>query len=190
MRCKRGSAPAAGLLVQARAALAGLQARGDLIQADAGGGEQDEPMVDDVGALGGQRLGVALHGGERRFDRLLAELLRRQRRAARQQLSGVGRGGVGALAGGDDGGQPFEDFGEAAHAATPSVRRTGRPAAAIARLASPMEISPKWKMDAASTASDPPSRTAATRSAALPAPPDAITGTPTADDTAFKRSRS
>ena len=43
-----------------------------------------------------------------------------------------------------------------------------------------MLASPKWKIDAASTALAPPSRTPATRWSSEPTPPDAITGTLTA----------
>src|SRR5579863_193827 len=185
----RASLPAR-LLLQPRASLAGLELGGDLIEADAGGGEHHQPVVDDVGALGGQRIGVVRHRRQRRFHRLLAELLSRAGRPAGQQLGGVGRGGVGPLAGGDHRLQPREDIGEAAHAVAFSVSRTGRPPAAMAAFASPMLTSPKWKMEAASTASAPPSRTAETRSAAPPAPPEAITGTPTADETAFSRGMS
>src|SRR5207248_7599693 len=44
--------------------------------------------------------------------------------------------------------------------------------------------SPKWKMLAASTASALPSSTPCARCSRLPAPPEAITGTLTASDTA------
>ena len=59
--------------------------------------------------------------------------------------------------------------------------RTGSPAAAIAALTSPMEWIRRWKIEAARTASAPPSRTAATKSAGPAAPPDAMTGTRTRD---------
>ena len=58
--------------------------------------------------------------------------------------------------------------------------RTVMPAAAITALASAMVCSPKWKIDAASTASAPPSATPSTRWSSVPTPPLAITGTPTA----------
>ena len=53
------------------------------------------------------------------------------------------------------------------------------PAAAIAALTSAIEWIRRWKIDAARTASAPPSRTAATKSAGPAAPPDAMTGTRT-----------
>src|SRR5205085_10415439 len=117
-----------------------------------------------------------------------AELLGGQRRVG-QQPGGIGRPRVAALAALDDGGEARQDLGEAAHAAM-SVRRTAMPAAAIACFTSPMETSPKWKIEAASTASAPPSRTASTMCCAPPAPPEAITGTETAADTAFSSARS
>ena len=60
----------------------------------------------------------------------------------------------------------------------------------MAALTSPMVSSPKWKIEAASTASAPPAFTASIMCAAEPAPPLAITGTPTADDTAASRATS
>ena len=53
------------------------------------------------------------------------------------------------------------------------------PAAAIAALTSAIEWIRRWKIEAARTASAPPSRTAATKSAGPAAPPDAMTGTRT-----------
>ena len=60
----------------------------------------------------------------------------------------------------------------------------------MACLTSPMETSPKWKMEAASTASAFPSVAASTMWAAEPAPPEAITGTVTAPVTARSSSMS
>src|SRR4029453_2865874 len=57
-----------------------------------------------------------------------------------------------------------------------SHQRTVWPACRNAALTSPIEISPKWKMLAASTASAP-AVTAGAKSSTRPAPPDAITGT-------------
>src|SRR5688572_13598217 len=58
-----------------------------------------------------------------------------------------------------------------------ATARTGSPAAAIAALTSAMEWTGRWKIDGARTASAPPSRTAATKSAGPAAPPLAMTGT-------------
>ncbi len=60
----------------------------------------------------------------------------------------------------------------------------GTPAADMAAFTSPIESSPKWKIEAASTASAPPVFTASIMCWAFPAPPLAITGTPTAPETA------
>ena len=49
----------------------------------------------------------------------------------------------------------------------------------MAALTSAMECWRRWKIEAASTAEAPPSRTAATKSAGPAAPPDATTGTGT-----------
>ena len=53
------------------------------------------------------------------------------------------------------------------------------PAAAIAAFTSAIEWRRRWKIDAARTASAPPSRIAATKSSGPAAPPEAMTGTPT-----------
>src|SRR5688572_19861090 len=66
-----------------------------------------------------------------------------------------------------------------AHAADSGTSLTGSPAAAMAAFTSAIEWMRRWKIDAASTASAPPSRTAATKSAGPAAPPDAMTGTGT-----------
>jgi len=55
--------------------------------------------------------------------------------------------------------------------------RTAIPARAMWALASPIVASPKWKIEAASTALAWPSRTPATKWSSVPTPPLAITGT-------------
>src|SRR5882762_8176069 len=62
--------------------------------------------------------------------------------------------------------------------------RIGSPARTMWSLASRMVNSPKWKIDAASTAVACPSRMPFTRWSRLPTPPDAITGTGTLSATA------
>src|SRR4249919_2762597 len=74
------------------------------------------------------------------------------------------------------------------HATACGASRTGRPAAAIAAFTSAMEWIPWWKIEAARTASAPPSRTARTKSSGPAAPPEAMTGTPTRDEIARSRS--
>ena len=67
--------------------------------------------------------------------------------------------------------------------------RTGKPAASIAVLTSAIRSVPKWNTVAASTASAP-AATAGGKSAAWPAPPEAISGTSTTARTALIISRS
>src|SRR4051812_28801523 len=69
--------------------------------------------------------------------------------------------------------------GDRGHAAASSARRTGNPASAIACFTSEIEWIRRWKIEAARTASAPPSRTALTKSAGPAAPPEAMTGTRT-----------
>ena len=77
--------------------------------------------------------------------------------------------------------------------AGPLARQAGRtvmPRAAITALASATVCSPKWKIEAASTASAPPSSTPSARWSSVPTPPLAMTGTPTASVMARVSSRS
>ena len=67
---------------------------------------------------------------------------------------------------------------------------TGKPALASAALACAMLTSPKWKIEAASTALAWPSVTPLTRSSSVPTPPEAITGTGTASAMARVSGRS
>jgi len=57
-------------------------------------------------------------------------------------------------------------------------------------LTARIDSSPKWKIDAARAASAPPVVSASYMCAAVPAPPDAITGRRTAEVTAFTRATS
>src|SRR4029077_1042942 len=67
---------------------------------------------------------------------------------------------------------------------------TSRPIAARSRFTPDTESSPKWKTDAASAASAPPVLRASYMCRAEPAPPEAITGSRTAELTARSSSRS
>ena len=62
--------------------------------------------------------------------------------------------------------------------------RTGTPASAMRAFACRIVNSPKWKIDAASTALARPCRTPSTRWSRLPTPPEAMTGMATASATA------
>src|SRR4051794_22885476 len=72
-----------------------------------------------------------------------------------------------------------EGYHRTGHAAAAGSSRTGKPASAIACLTAAIEWIRRWKIDAARTASAPPSRTAATKSIGPAAPPEAMTGTST-----------
>src|SRR5438309_12035031 len=65
-----------------------------------------------------------------------------------------------------------------------------KPRSDSVRLTPDIDTSPKWKMDAARAASAPPKVNASCMCCAFPAPPEAITGTRTADVTARSNSRS
>src|SRR5207245_10833420 len=68
-------------------------------------------------------------------------------------------------------------------------QRTSTPRSLRYALASARVCVPKWKMDAASTASAHPSTSPSSRCSSEPAPPDAITGTATASQPARLRAR-
>src|SRR5688500_14411449 len=72
----------------------------------------------------------------------------------------------------------------------PSHSRTSMPRERMCSFAWRTVKSPKWKTDAASTASACPSVTPSARCSSAPTPPEAITGTPTASDTARVSARS
>src|SRR5690606_4664311 len=74
-----------------------------------------------------------------------------------------------------------------AHAAT---SRTGRSASRIAALSTPTVVTPSCRMPATRAASAPPRVNASRTWPALPAPPDAMTGTCTASATARVSARS
>src|SRR5208283_5700276 len=138
-------------------------------------------MIEHVGDLVRQRLVVLAERGDDGLDRLFAELLGDARRARRQQAFRIGRSFRGFAPRADEFCKIVQ--GEAHGASTPS-RRIASPAFAMWRFASPMVNSPKWKIEAASTALAWPSRTPSTRWSRLPTPPEAITGIVTASATA------
>src|SRR5215211_968690 len=65
---------------------------------------------------------------------------------------------------------------------------TGTPCSARNAFRSAIRSSPKWKRDAASTASALPGRSASAKCSRVPAPPDAIRGTSTVDPIAWRSS--
>jgi hypothetical protein len=151
---KPGRAAPPGLLRDARGALARLEHGHHLGQRHVPGREHDEEVIEHIGRFRGELRAVAAHRLDDGLDGFLAELLGAFLRALGKELRGPGTVGIGALARLDGGGEPFED----GHASL-----TGMPAAAMWALASPMVNSPKWKIEAASTADAPPSVTPSTR---------------------------
>ena len=140
------------LLRDAGAAFPGLQRVRHLVEPDAGRGQQGQPVVDQIGALSHEAGAIALGRGQGDLYGLLGHLLGRQGRVG-EQLRRPGQGGIAAAAGFDHRREPTNHLVEIAHGAGAQTGRTGRPAAAIAALVSPMVRSPKWKIEAASTAS-------------------------------------
>src|SRR5829696_4191360 len=122
--------------------------------------EDNQQMIEDIGGLGDEAGAVALRGRDHGFDGLFAELLRRLRRASGEELSRVGliRRRLGSFR--DDAGEIGEGEGLAHNSAS---IRIASPARAIWAFACAIEYSPKWKIDAASTALAWPSRTPSTR---------------------------
>src|SRR5665213_915483 len=130
-------------------------------------------MIEQIGGFGDEPAFVVLHGSHRGFDGLLAQLFGAMGHALVQQGAriGVRSARLGALV------HAFFQIGESelAHAAflitSPRLRgegghasiRIGRPAFAMYCLACRTVCSPKWKIEAASTAVAWPSRMPATR---------------------------
>src|SRR5665213_4081390 len=166
-------------------------------------------MEQHVGAFGDQMLAIVFDGGDDGFDRFLAEFLGAVLGALVEQLAGVGRLSSRYRAGIDGGSKVMDRktrhqlkltrgallkargrSGKAEAAHTPAFStsmtgsrhgssRIGSPARTIWSLASRTVNSPKWKIDAASTAVACPCRIPSTRWSRLPTPPEAITGTET-----------
>src|SRR5690625_3739695 len=139
-------------------------------------------MIEHIRALGDQRGAVAACGLDDGFDRLLAEFLRAFCGPAREEPGRVRACGIGPFPRLNGGGKAVQRIG--IHPCT-SI-----PAAAICAFASAIENSPKWKIEAASTAEALPSITPSARCSSVPTPPDAITGTPAASATARVSARS
>ena len=124
---------------------AALELGHDGIELDAAGSQQDEKMIEDIGAFGNDWICFALHGGDHEFDRLLAELLGDARGALLEERLGVGCRRVAGGAGADDRGEVIEGEGRQGFAPelTPPSSRIASPAAAMCRLASPIVKVPK-----------------------------------------------
>ena len=89
-------------------------------------GEHHQQMIKHIRRLGCQAVTVALDGFDDRLDRLFTEFLGTFLGAACQKFRGPGGIGIGALAGGDGGGEAVESG---------HVSLTGMPAAAMWALA-------------------------------------------------------
>ena len=99
-------------------------------------------MIEQVGRLGDERVGVVSERRDDRLDRLLAQLLGDAGRAGGDQAGGVGSGIVGGGARPHDGREIVErEFG---HGTPPQPSsRTGMPAAIICSFTSRIVKSPK-----------------------------------------------
>src|SRR3954451_14852256 len=184
----RASTTTCCLLCMAGAAAAVLQLRHDLLEGNISSGEQDNKMIEHVGALLDESCAIAFDCGDHRLHRLFAEFLCGAAGAGFEEGLRVGLlcGGAGACR--DDRGKLVQA--EAAHWSAAHVARTCRPAPRIYCFACAIVWGPKWKPDAATTAAAWPSRIPATRWSSVPTPPDAITGTGTASEMARVRSMS
>src|SRR3984957_10347508 len=192
---------ARSLLVQPRHGRALRQCGLDVLEPDAARLQEHQQMKQQVGAFGDQVLAVVLDRGDHGFHRFLAEFLGAMLRTLVQQLAGVGRLSSRRRAGIDGGGEIVDRetrhqlklmrlelvwaFSTSVTKSRQGSSRIGSPARTMWSLASRMVNSPKWKIDAASTAVACPLRMPSTGWSRLPTPPDAITGTGTLSATAW-----
>src|ERR1700722_3105536 len=176
-----------------------LRQRGlDFFQLHAARFQQHQQVKQQVGAFGDEMAAIGPDRGDHGFHRFLAELLGAMLRPLVEQFAGVGRLSSRRRAGIDGGGEIMDrktryqlnsgcsprdgryasaGFSTSVTKSRQGSRRIGSPARTMWSLASRMVNSPKWKIDAASTAVACPSRMPFTRWSRLPTPPDAITGT-------------
>src|SRR4051794_13699802 len=174
----------------------------DVFELDAAGLQQHQQMKQQIGALGYQMVAIVHDRGDHGFDSFLAELFGAVLRALVEQLAGVGRlssrcgpriDGGGQIMDRETRHQTNSTHAQRAYGPVPSQARLstfatrsrqgssriGRPARTMWSLASRMVNSPKWNIEAASTAVAWPWRMPSTRWSRLPTPPEAITGTGT-----------
>src|ERR687892_983613 len=110
-------------------------------------------MIQYIGSLGANARGVSEDGGKSELDGFLAKLLGAFFDAFVQEPGGVGGFGRSRAPFGDTADQVSQYFKViAGHFSAIQWSLTGIPCAARYRLAWLMEISPKWKTEAASTA--------------------------------------
>src|SRR5690606_19209424 len=147
-------------------------------------GPEYREVIEQVRALGNHPLALARCSGDRKLHRFLSHLLGDLGAPLRIERCGVGAARIRAFSRRHGGIKPV-DTGQVplCHRAL-SSSRTAMPASRIASFASRMVNSPKWKIDAASTAVAWPSRMPSARCSSVPTPPEAITGIFTASATA------
>src|SRR3984957_15765602 len=184
-----------------------LRQRGlDFLKLHAARFQQHQQVKQQVGAFGDEMAAIVPDRGDHGFHRLLAELPGAMLRPLVQQFAGVGRLSSQCRAGIDGGGEIMDcktrhqlnsncsprdgryasaGFSTSVTKSRQGSSRIGSPARTMWSLASRMVNSPKWKIDAASTAVACPSRIPLTRWSRLPTPPDAIAGTGTLSATAW-----
>src|SRR5579872_251785 len=93
-----------------RRAFASRQLRPHVGRRHAGIRPQHQEMIEEIGALADDARAVGAYRLDDQLDRLLAELLGDLRRAAAEQLGGVGFRRIGALAGRDHTVEPLQHF--------------------------------------------------------------------------------
>ncbi|MPQ92371.1 hypothetical protein F8R15_00925 [Thioclava sp. JE_KL1] len=155
-RKAEGQRPSAarGFLGDAGRPFAALQFGQHIGQLHVARRQHHQEVIEHIRRLIGQVLAVVLRCGDDRFHRFLTEFLGAFFRALGEQLRGPRRVGIRALAALDGRGELVKN----AHCSL-----IGMPAAAMYSLASRIVYSPKWKIEAASTAEAPPLVTPSTR---------------------------
>src|SRR6185436_1463218 len=180
-----------------------LRQRGlDLVEPDVARLQQHQQVKQQVGAFGDQMVPIVLDRRDHGLDRFLAQFLGAVLRALVEQFAGVGR--LSSRCGPciDGGGQivdrktrhqlnstlarglrprrrPRQGLSTFVTASRQGSSRIGSPARTMCSLACRMVNSPKWNIEAASTAVAWPCRIPSTRWSRLPTPPEAMTGTGT-----------
>src|SRR6185437_3701114 len=136
----------------------------DLVERDAAHVEHDQKVIEHVGGFGDGPLAILSDRRDRRFDRLLAELLGTMRHAPVDELARIRHVGAGLSAVAHAFLEIMEckrrhgrSFGRSLshlHSGREDQgsSRIGSPARAMYSLAWRTEYSPKWKIEAASTA--------------------------------------
>src|SRR5204862_2671921 len=174
----------------------------DLVELDAARLQKHQQMKQQIRAFGDQMVAIVLDRRDHGLDRLLAQFLGAVLRTLVEQFAGVGR--LSSRCGPciDGGGQimdretrhqpnsilapgrrpqrrPMTGLSTFATGSRQGSSRIGKPARTMCSLAWRMVNSPKWNIEAASTAVAWPCRIPSTKWSRLPTPPEAMTGTGT-----------